>query len=114
MLVLGREKNESIVIDGNIVVTFIEMRGSRCRLGITAPAEISVHRQEIYDAIQRLRWRGSKAILRRRYKADILTSLEDVIKYVKHLDQGDGMVPTAGLIEALEEIAAKCRAKEAA
>lgn len=55
MLVLSRRKDESIVIDDNIVVTIIEIRGDKVRLGIQAPREIPVHRQEIYEAIQRER-----------------------------------------------------------
>jgi len=52
MLVLSRKKNESIVIDDRIVVTVIEIRGDKVRLGIEAPREVSVHRSEVYDAIQ--------------------------------------------------------------
>ena len=51
MLVLSRKKNESIVIDHNIVVTVVEIRGDKVRLGIEAPKDVSVHRQEVYDAI---------------------------------------------------------------
>jgi carbon storage regulator len=51
MLVLSRKQDESIVIGDNITVTVIEIRGSKIRLGIKAPKEIPVHRQEIYDAI---------------------------------------------------------------
>ena len=51
MLVLSRRKNESIVIDGNIVITIVEIRGDKVRLGIEAPREVPVHRSEIYDAI---------------------------------------------------------------
>ena len=54
MLVLSRKKDESIVIgDEQIIVTAIEIRGDKVRLGIQASKEISVHRQEVYDAIQR-------------------------------------------------------------
>jgi carbon storage regulator len=53
MIVLSRKKNESIVISDNIVVTIVEIRGDKVRLGIEHPMEIPVHRQEIYDAIQR-------------------------------------------------------------
>ena len=52
MLVLSRKKNESIVIDENIVVTVIEIRGDKVRLGIEAPTEIGVHRSEVWAAIQ--------------------------------------------------------------
>jgi len=51
MLVLSRKKNESIVIDNNIVVTVVEIRGDKVRLGIVAPKDVPVHRQEVYDAI---------------------------------------------------------------
>ena len=51
MLVLSRKKNESIVIDNNIVVTVVEIRGDKVRLGIEAPKDVSVHRLEVYDAI---------------------------------------------------------------
>lgn len=53
MLVLSRQKDESIVIGDDIVITIVDVRGDKVRLGINAPREISVHRQEIYDAIQR-------------------------------------------------------------
>lgn len=51
MLVLSRKKNESIMINDNITVTVIEIRGDKVRLGIEAPKDVSVHRQEVYDAI---------------------------------------------------------------
>ena len=53
MLVLSRELDESIVIGDNIVVTIVDIRGDKVRLGIEAPAEVPVHRQEVYEAIQR-------------------------------------------------------------
>lgn len=53
MLVLSRQRDQSIVIGDNIVVTIVDVRGDKVRLGIEAPGEIPVHRQEVYDAIQR-------------------------------------------------------------
>jgi carbon storage regulator len=53
MLVLSRQRDESIIIGDNIVVTIVDIRGDKVRLGINAPTEIPVHRQEIYEAIQR-------------------------------------------------------------
>jgi carbon storage regulator len=52
MLVLSRKKNESIIINDHITVTVVEIRGDKVRLGIDAPKEISVHRREVYEAIQ--------------------------------------------------------------
>ena len=52
MLVLSRKKNESIVIDGKIVVTVVELKGDKVRLGIAAPPEVPVHRSEVFEAIR--------------------------------------------------------------
>jgi carbon storage regulator len=53
MLVLSRHRDESIMIGDNIVVTIVDIRGDKVRLGIEAPSDIPVHRQEVYEAIQR-------------------------------------------------------------
>lgn len=53
MLVLSRQRDESIMIGDNIEVTVVEIRGDKVRLGVNAPKEISVHRKEVYDAIRR-------------------------------------------------------------
>jgi len=53
MLVLSRQRDESIVIGDNVVVTIVDIRGDKVRLGIEAPGEIPVHRQEVYEAIHR-------------------------------------------------------------
>jgi carbon storage regulator len=52
MLVLSRKKNESIIINDHITVTVIEIRGDKVRLGIEAPKDVTVHRREVYEAIQ--------------------------------------------------------------
>lgn len=53
MLVLSRQRDESIIIGDNVVVTVVDIRGDKVRLGIQAPHEIPVHRREVYEAIQR-------------------------------------------------------------
>lgn len=53
MLVLSRQRDESIMIGDDIVITIVDIRGDKVRLGIKAPTEIPVHRQEVYEAIQK-------------------------------------------------------------
>lgn len=60
MLVLSRRTNESIVIAGNITVTVLEIRGDHVRIGIDAPREITVHREEIHAELARAN-RGAAA-----------------------------------------------------
>lgn len=53
MLVLSRKRNESVVINDEIVVTIVEVRGDKVRLGIQAPRDVPIHRSEVMAAIQR-------------------------------------------------------------
>ncbi len=53
MLVLTRKKNESIIINDNIVVTVVDIRRDKVRLGFDAPKEVPIHRREVYEAIKR-------------------------------------------------------------
>jgi carbon storage regulator len=52
MLVLSRKKNESIVINDDITITIVEIRGDKVRLGVEAPREVPVHRREVFEAIR--------------------------------------------------------------
>jgi len=52
MLVLSRQLDQSIVIAHDVVVTVLDVRGDKVRLGIEAPAEIPIHRREVYEAIR--------------------------------------------------------------
>lgn len=61
MLVLSRQRDQSIMIGDNIVVTIVDIRGDKVRLGIQAPSEIPVHREEVYEAIKREGRRGGKS-----------------------------------------------------
>lgn len=53
MLVLSRQRDETIMIGDDIEVTVVDIRGDKVRLGISAPKEIAVHRKEVYEAIKR-------------------------------------------------------------
>lgn len=60
MLVLSRKRDESIVIGDEIRVMVIEIRGDKVRLGVNAPKEVTVHRQEVYEAIRKEQEREGK------------------------------------------------------
>jgi len=60
MLVLSRQRDETIMIGDDIEITIVDIRGDKVRLGITAPNEIPVHRKEVYDAIQQENKRAAK------------------------------------------------------
>ena len=60
MLVLSRHRDESIMIGDDVVVTIVDIRGDKVRLGIDAPTSIPVHRQEVYEAIQRENQQAAK------------------------------------------------------
>lgn len=61
MLVLSRHKDESVVINNDIIVTIVDIRGDKVRLGIEAPREVPVHRQEVAEAIAREARKAAKA-----------------------------------------------------
>ncbi|HEX3868916.1 MAG TPA: carbon storage regulator CsrA [Pirellulales bacterium] len=60
MLVLSRKKNESIVINNDITIVVVEIRGDKVRLGVEAPKEVPVHRREVYEAIHRANAAGAE------------------------------------------------------
>ena len=53
MLVLSRQRDQTIMIGDDIEITVVDIRGDKVRLGINAPPEVPVHRKEVYDAIKR-------------------------------------------------------------
>ena len=53
MLVLSRKKNESIVINNDITIVVVDIRGDKVRLGVEAPKEVPVHRREVFDLIKK-------------------------------------------------------------
>ena len=60
MLVLSRQRDETIMIGDDIEITIVDIRGDKVRVGINAPKHISVHRKEVYDAIQQENRRAAK------------------------------------------------------
>jgi carbon storage regulator len=60
MLVLSRQRDESIMIGDKVVITIVDIRGDKVRLGIEAPTEIPVHRREVFEAIQRENLQASR------------------------------------------------------
>lgn len=61
MLVLSRHRDEKLMIGDDIIVTIVDIRGDKVRLGIEAPQSVPVHRQEVYEAIQRENRKAEKA-----------------------------------------------------
>ncbi|MBS3734929.1 MAG: carbon storage regulator CsrA [Phycisphaerae bacterium] len=53
MLVLSRQRDETIMIGDDVQITVVDVRGDKVRLGISAPPHVAVHRKEVYDAIKR-------------------------------------------------------------
>lgn len=73
MLVLSRQKNETIVIGDDIQITIVDIRGDKVRVGIVAPKSVQVHRKEVYDAIR------EENIAAAQSGADNLGDLDDLL-----------------------------------
>ncbi|NLU49724.1 MAG: carbon storage regulator CsrA [Syntrophomonadaceae bacterium] len=73
MLVLTRKKDEAIVIGDNIKITVVEIQGDKVKLGIEAPRELSVYREEIYESI---REENRRAVLNDKSIADLLRNVK--------------------------------------
>ena len=61
MLVLSRQRDESIMIGDEVEITVVDVRGEKVRLGITAPAHVPVHRKEVYEAMKREKQASAEA-----------------------------------------------------
>ena len=81
MLVLGRKVNESIIIGDNVVVTVLAVDGERVKIGIDAPMDIAIMRQELYDAVKAENLRAVKSAQKRSDTA--LSSLHTLLKKQK-------------------------------
>ncbi len=78
MLVLSRQRDETIMIGDDIEITIVDIRGDKVRVGINAPKAISVHRKEVYDAIQQENRRA--AMIKPEDIADVVVDPEQVKK----------------------------------
>lgn len=83
MLVLSRKKNESIVINDDITIVVVEIRGDKVRLGVEAPKEVPVHRRETFDAINRDALRVQQIL----GEAKIAASLDECTKALEETKQ---------------------------
>jgi len=81
MLVLGRKVNESIIIGDNVVVTVLAVDGERVKIGIDAPMDIAIMRQELYDAVKAENLRAVKSAQKRSDTA--LSSLHTLLEKQK-------------------------------
>jgi len=100
MLVLSRQRDESIMIGDDVEIVIVDVRGDKVRLGITAPRHIPVHRREIYDAIQREKAEGKEP-----RKLPDKTAQKD-------LSKEDGKQPEKGPEKQPEKAAQKDLGKE--
>ena len=74
MLVLSRKRDESIIIGDDVVITVVDIKGEQVKIGVTAPQTVSIHRKEVYEAIQEENKQASKI------KAQNLSGLVNVIQ----------------------------------
>jgi len=76
MLVLSRKKDECIVINNDITIVVVEIRGDKVRLGIEAPKEVPVHRREVFEAIAR----GTDATVTDGVRSEPVPTAEDALR----------------------------------
>jgi carbon storage regulator len=87
MLILARKPNESIIIGDQIEISVIDIKGDQVKIGITAPKEIKVYREEVYRAIQRENIEAAKA------KPETLPTLNKLIPKAQKNSEGEKPIP---------------------
>jgi len=80
MLVLSRQKDQTIIIGDDVEITVIAIRGDKVSLGIDAPRSVAVHRKEVYDAIKREDSRATQGV----------KNIKDVDVLLKYEERGNG------------------------
>ena len=101
MLVLSRQRDETIIIGDDVEITVVDIRGDKVRLGINAPRHIQVHRKEVYDAIKRENEQAAK--IRPRDVPDLGEHTTDQAKPKSH-DPGKNPNGPAGGAESEKKI----------
>lgn len=86
MLVLTRRSNQSIMIGHDIVITVLEVRGDQVRLGIRAPRDVDVHREEVFAALQNANRSAASP------SGDALRSLDELLPSAKTAPGGSDVV----------------------
>lgn len=93
MLVISRQRDESIIIGDNIVITIVDIRGDKVRLGINAPTEIPVHRMEVHRAINRENFRNGaipeEEFFRLGGTPDEVLTIKADSNYVPYTEEGE-------------------------
>ena len=84
MLVLSRQRDESIKIGDDIEITIVDIRGEKVRLGINAPAHIPVHRKEVYEAIQRENAESAQQDGQAPAKVESLATRKNEVQHTHH------------------------------
>ncbi|MDX9753513.1 MAG: carbon storage regulator CsrA [bacterium] len=77
MLVLSRKRDESIIIGDDVIITVVDIKGEQVKIGVTAPKNVSIHRKEVYEAIQQENKAAARTDTRR------LTGLAQVLQKAK-------------------------------
>ena len=74
MLILSRKKDESIIIDEKIHISIVDIKGDQVKIGINAPKEVKIYRQEVYEAIQRENREAAESAV------PVIPKLDDLLK----------------------------------
>lgn len=85
MLVLSRHRDESIVVNDNVLIQVIDIRGDRVRLGIEAPLEMSINRKEVWDAIQREKQQHQLQESERTLKSQQIVQVFDLVDRIEDI-----------------------------
>jgi len=88
MLVLTRQKNQSIIIGNDVEITIVDVRGDKVRIGIKAPTSVPVHRKEVYEAIVAANIEAASAGLEEAARIDKLLSSKGVKPPAKEATEG--------------------------